>query len=133
MDPILGAVTVAVGLFAGTNIDDMVVLAALNVSSRTDGRPRPWEVWAGQYLAVAALVALALLAALGLTLVPTRWIWLLGLVPLALGVRKLVLAVRASRAGEQESAAVARVHRDRRGARIPFGSTLDTLVLPAAV
>jgi cadmium resistance protein CadD (predicted permease) len=109
MDPILATVTAAGGLFAGTNIDDMVVLAALNVSSRADGRPRRWEIWAGQSLGVAALVALARLAALGLTLVPSRWIWLLGLVPLGLGARKLVQTIRATRAGKrQESLAVAR-------------------------
>jgi cadmium resistance protein CadD (predicted permease) len=53
------------------------------------------------------LVALSLLAALGLTLVPDGWLWLLGLVPLLLGVRKLLIAIRAARRGKPASTAVA--------------------------
>jgi cadmium resistance protein CadD (predicted permease) len=107
VDSILVTVAAAVGLFAGTNIDDMVVLAVLNVSARAGGRPKPWQIWVGQYAGIAVLVAISLLAALGLTLVPDRWLWLLGLVPLLLGVRKLVIAIRAARRGEPASAAVA--------------------------
>lgn len=96
----------AVGLFAGTNLDDMVVLAVLNASSRADGRPRRWQIWVGQYLGVAVLVVISLLAAVGLTLVPESWIWLLGLIPLGLGIRKLVIALRATRSGDSVSPAV---------------------------
>jgi cadmium resistance protein CadD (predicted permease) len=90
----------AVGLFTGTNIDDMVVLAVLNASSRAGGRPKRWQIWAGQYAGTAILVALSLAAGRGLRLIPEHWIWLLGLLPLSLGVRKLIIAVRARRAGE---------------------------------
>ena len=107
MDSILATAATAVGLFAGTNIDDMVVLAVLNVSARAGKRPRPWQIWAGQYLGIAALVVISLLAAFGLTLVPDSWIWLLGLIPLLLGICKLVIAIRATRNGEQVSPAVA--------------------------
>ena len=84
----------AAGVFAGTNVDDLIVLTVLFLSARAAGRPRPWQVWAGQYAGIGALVAISALAALGLTLVPDRWVPLLGLVPLALGVRGLVRAVR---------------------------------------
>jgi cadmium resistance protein CadD (predicted permease) len=84
----------AAGVFAGTNVDDLIVLTVLFLSARATGRPRPWQVWAGQYAGIGALVAISALAALGLTLVPDRWVPLLGLVPLALGVRGLVSAVR---------------------------------------
>lgn len=107
MAAILTTAATAVGLFAGTNIDDMVVLTVLNVSSRADGRPRPWQIWAGQYLGSATLVVISLLAAMGLTLVPDSWIWLLGLIPLLLGVRKLVNTIHAARNGDPVSAAVA--------------------------
>lgn len=107
MDPSLATAVTAAGLFAGTNIDDMVVLAVLNVSSRADRRPRRWQIWAGQYLGVAALVVISLLAALGLTLVPESGIWLLGLIPLLLGIRKLIIAIRATRNGVPVSPAVA--------------------------
>jgi cadmium resistance protein CadD (predicted permease) len=99
MDPVLATAAAAAGLFAVTNVDDMVVLAALNASSRAAGQPRRWQIWAGQYAGVAVLVGVSLLAALGLAVVPGHWVWLLGLAPLALGLRKLVAAVRARGSG----------------------------------
>ena len=89
-------VLAAVGVFAGTNVDDIIVLTVLFLSARASGRPRPWQIWAGQYAGIAALVAVSALAALGLTLIPDEWVGLLGLVPLALGVRGLIGAFRDS-------------------------------------
>lgn len=88
-------------LFAGTNVDDVVVLALLSASSRATGRPRRWEIWAGQYAGFSVLVGLSLAAGRGLALVPERWLWLLALAPLGLGVAYLVAAVRSLRRGEQ--------------------------------
>jgi cadmium resistance protein CadD (predicted permease) len=102
MDTFLPTAGAAAGLFAATNIDDMVVLAVLNASSRAGGRPKRWHIWAGQYTGVAALVIVSLAAGRGLTLVPERWIWLLGL-----GIRKLVIAIRAHRSGGQAPTAAA--------------------------
>ena len=87
-------------LFAGTNIDDLAVLAVLSASSRATGRPRRWEIWAGQYAGTGVLVAVSLAAARGLDLIPNGWLWTLGLLPLALGAWKLAVAVRAHRRGE---------------------------------
>jgi cadmium resistance protein CadD (predicted permease) len=84
----------AVGVFAGTNVDDLLVLTVLFLAASRSGRPRPWQVWVGQYAGIAVLVAISGAAALGLTLLPDRWIGLLGLIPLALGVRGLLSAVR---------------------------------------
>ena len=107
MEAIVAAAATAAGLFAGTNIDDLVVLAVLNASSRADGHPATRQIWTGQYAGVAALTTISLLAALGLKLVPEGWLWLLGLIPLGVGLRKLVIAIRAHRAGQRASAAVA--------------------------
>ena len=98
----------AVVLFAGTNIDDMMVLAVLNASSRAGGLPERRQIWAGQYAGTAILVAVSLVAGRGLSVIPEHWIWVLGLVPLCLGLRKLVIAIRARRSGERASIAVAR-------------------------
>jgi cadmium resistance protein CadD (predicted permease) len=87
-------VATVVGVFAGTNIDDLVVLTVLFLSARAAGRPRVWRIWAGQYAGIGLLVAVSALAALGLAVVPDRWVGLLGLVPFALGVRGLVRAIR---------------------------------------
>lgn len=86
----IGTVLTAAGLFAGTNLDDIVVLTVLFLSSRANGRPARRHIWAGQYLGIATLVAVSALAALGLSIVPDRWVGLLGLLPLALGVRGLL-------------------------------------------
>ncbi|MGW3468981.1 cadmium resistance transporter [Saccharopolyspora sp. NPDC000995] len=93
------AVLVAVVMWTATNIDGLVVLAALFLRAAQVSSPRPWQIAAGQYLGSACLIALSLLAAAGLMVVPESWIGLLGLLPLALGIYGLVLAVRA---GEEE-------------------------------
>jgi len=100
---ILALILTAAVLFAGTNVDDIVVLTVLNISSRAAGRPRPWHIWAGQYAGFTILVAASLAAAAGLALVPEHWLWLLGLLPLGLGLGKLVTAVRAHRSGRRAS------------------------------
>jgi cadmium resistance protein CadD (predicted permease) len=89
-----GTVAAAAGVFAGTNVDDLIVLTVLFLAARTAGRPRPWQIWVGQYAGIGALVAISGAAALGLTLLPDRWVGLLGLIPLALGIRGLVAAAR---------------------------------------
>jgi cadmium resistance protein CadD (predicted permease) len=95
------SVGTAIALFAGTNVDDLVVLALLSALSRASGRPRRWEIWAGQYAGFAVLVGLSLAAGRGLSLVSGRWLWLLALIPFTLGVVTLAGAIRAVRAGER--------------------------------
>jgi cadmium resistance protein CadD (predicted permease) len=107
MGAIFVTAATAAGLFAGTNIDDIIVLAVLNASSRADGRPPAWQIWAGQYAGIGVLVAVSLLAALGLKLVSESWLWILGVIPLGLGLFRLFLAIRAQRAGRRASPAVA--------------------------
>ncbi|MCE7000577.1 cadmium resistance transporter [Saccharothrix sp. S26] len=85
----------AVGLFAVTNVDDIVLLALF--FSR--GVP-PWRVVLGQYLGFAAILAVAIAAALGATLLPPTVLPWLGLLPLALGVKA---AWQAWRGGDDAS------------------------------
>ncbi|MEO3811426.1 cadmium resistance transporter [Sphaerisporangium sp. B11E5] len=107
MSHLIGTMGTAVAVFAGTNVDDIIVLTVLFLAGRANGRPRPWEVVAGQYAGIAALVAVSAVAALGLTVVPDQWVGLLGLVPLALGVRGLAAAVRSGGGGGDGPPAVA--------------------------
>jgi cadmium resistance protein CadD (predicted permease) len=100
------AIAEAAGLFAGTNVDDLIVLAVLSASSRATGRPGRWQIWAGQYIGIAVLLAVSLAAGRGLDLIPHDWLWLLGLLPLGLGLGKLSAALRARRRGERPAAAV---------------------------
>jgi cadmium resistance protein CadD (predicted permease) len=94
-------IATAAALFAGTNIDDVVVLSLLSASSRAGGRPRRWEIWAGQYLGFGILAGVSVAAGRGLALLPARWLWLLALIPLGLGIVNLVAAIRSLRRGEQ--------------------------------
>jgi len=102
---IFAVVLTAAVLFAATNVDDIVILTVLSISSRATGQPRSWQVWAGQYAGFAVLIGASLAAAAGLALVPLHWLWLLGLVPLGLGLYKLATAIRAHRSGRQASPA----------------------------
>ncbi|OHX06713.1 cadmium transporter [Micromonospora sp. WMMB235] len=87
---VITAAAGAAGVFAATNLDDIVVLTVLFVAARHNGRPRPWQIVAGQYAGIGALVAVAVVAAAGLLVVPDPWPGLLGLLPVALGVRALL-------------------------------------------
>lgn len=53
--PVLATVVPAAGLFAATNVDDMVVLAVLNLSRRARGQSTAWQIRADQHAGVAAL------------------------------------------------------------------------------
>jgi cadmium resistance protein CadD (predicted permease) len=105
MERLAATVATASALFVGTNLDDILVLAVLNASSRADGRPNGWQIWTGQYIGIALLVVVSLLGALGLALLPENRIWLLGSVPLGVGAYRLIAAVRACRSGAQDSPA----------------------------
>lgn len=83
----------AVGLFAVTNIDDIVVLTVLFLSVQR-GSLALHQVVVGQYAGLAALVALSGLVAAGAASFPEKWIGLLGLVPIAIGVRAFLNARR---------------------------------------
>lgn len=72
----------AIGLFAVTNIDD-VILMALFFAAGTNAK----RIVIGQYLGFAAILALVVLATLGTTLLPEGAVRYLGLVPIALGIR----------------------------------------------
>ncbi len=75
--------TVAAGMFAATNVDDLVVLVALFGDRGTRDR----DVVVGQALGIGALtIASALLARVALAL-PDTVVALLGLAPVVLGVR----------------------------------------------
>ncbi|SDY24710.1 Cadmium resistance protein CadD, predicted permease [Micromonospora pattaloongensis] len=107
MGDLFGTLAAAVGVFAGTNVDDIIVLTVLFLSARASGKPRLWQIWAGQYSGIGALVAISAVAALGLTIVPDQWVGLLGLIPFGLGVRGLIGAIRHRNDEELPTPAVA--------------------------
>jgi cadmium resistance protein CadD (predicted permease) len=77
---------VAAGAFAATNLDNLLILMALLA--------RPGQsfgsVVAGVAVSVGAILALCVVGALVAELAPRRGLELLGLIPIALGIRELV-------------------------------------------
>ncbi|WP_437961207.1 cadmium resistance transporter [Sorangium sp. So ce119] len=85
MEQILPALGVSAVVFISTNIDDILLLSAFFA----DPAFTPRQIVAGQLLGMAALVAASVACALLAVRVPEGWIGLLGLAPLALGLRGL--------------------------------------------
>ncbi|MGK5741732.1 cadmium resistance transporter [Micromonospora sp. URMC 103] len=90
MIDLLGTAGGAAVVFAATDIDDIVILTLFFVAARTTGRPRRWQIVAGQYLGIGVLAVASAVVAAGLLVVPEPWTGLLGLLPIALGVRALL-------------------------------------------
>ncbi len=111
----LATLALSVVVFASTNLDDIFLLAAFFA----DPRLRPRAVVAGQLLGIGALVAASAAAALAALAVPPGWIALLGIVPLALGVRGLV---ELRRGGVSVDGDEARVGAEERAAERRTGS-----------
>lgn len=86
MEGTLTIIASAIAVFAATNIDDLIVLTALFSADR----PGRGAVIVGQYLGIATIVAVSVFAAIGLLVVPERWIGLLGVIPIAIGIRGLL-------------------------------------------
>lgn len=81
-----GIVGEAAGLFAITNVDDILVLSLFfGRSAGRHGAAR--QIAAGQYAGFTALLVLTVGAAYGATFLPEPAIAYLGLLPLALGLR----------------------------------------------
>ena len=91
VSPLLPTAVTAAGAFAVTNVDDFVVLTALFATSGRGG-PRRRDIALGQYAGIGLLLLASVVAAVALLAVPDRWIGLLGLAPIGLGVRGLLEA-----------------------------------------
>ncbi len=94
----LGLIGVAVLVFASTNVDDLFLLAAFFADRRLSAR----SVVLGQFLGIGALVAVSAVAAWLSLAVPEGYPALLGVIPLALGLKELWALRRASDADDDE-------------------------------
>ncbi len=85
---VVDQVITAASAFSATNVDDFVLLTLF--LSRSDRGPSTKQVVMGQVVGLGLLVALSLLGFFGRVLVPEAWLGLLGLLPISLGVSKLL-------------------------------------------
>ena len=84
----------AAAAFAATDIDDLVILAVLFGAAEAGTGPRARDIVVGQYLGIAVLFAVGALGAFGFLFLSDEVVGLLGLIPLGLGVRGLLLLRR---------------------------------------
>jgi cadmium resistance protein CadD (predicted permease) len=105
MDPLLSLIGIGVVAFASTNIDDFVMLIALF----TDRAYRPVHIVVGQFIGMVGLIALSLLGSLLALVVPTAYIGFIGVVPIAIGIRRLFLSSNALGEFEMKAGGVSSV------------------------
>ena len=86
MDSPLAAAAAAAVAFVATDIDDLVLLALW--FSRRNAAFRTRHIVAGQFLGIALLVVVSLAGFAAGRYLPREWIGLLGLIPIALGLRQ---------------------------------------------
>lgn len=99
MHPIAGTVATAAAAFAATNVDAFVLLTVLFTMARA-GQTRAWRVLAGQWLVFVLLVVASGVAATAFTFVALRWVGLLGIFPIAIGIRGLITVWRKDKHGD---------------------------------
>jgi len=94
------ATTCALGvtLFAATDLDDLFVLVGFFASPTFRSR----NVVIGQYLGIGALVLLSMVVALVALVIPSAYTGLLGIAPIAIGIKKLVDLWGREEKGEEE-------------------------------
>ena len=86
MDALGGTVLTGAAAFAATNADDLLLLAAFFA----DRNNRPAAVVLGQYAGIAALFGASVAMALAAAAIPDAALRLLGLLPIAIGVKSLL-------------------------------------------
>lgn len=86
MVDILSLFAIGVSAFAATNIDDIFVLMMFSSSLSFPVR----HVVLGQYVGIGLLIAIGVLGSLISLIVPTYVIGLMGIVPIAIGIKNLI-------------------------------------------
>ncbi|MCC2648387.1 MAG: quaternary amine transporter [Nitrososphaeraceae archaeon] len=77
---------VGIAAFVPTNIDDLLILMAFFATPRF----LPFQIVLGQYIGMGSLIAVSLLGLLIALVVPVNLIGLIGLFPIAIGIKELL-------------------------------------------
>ena len=88
MSEIFRAIPTGLTAFTATNLDDIVIL--LLFFSQVNAVFRRRHIVAGQYLGFGGLVLASLPSFFGSLILPRPWIGLLGIVPIAIGISRLL-------------------------------------------
>lgn len=88
MNELVTAIPTGITAFTATNLDDLVILTLL--FSQVNGTFRHRHIVIGQYLGFSILVIASLVGFLGGLVLPSHLIGLLGLVPITVGLNRLL-------------------------------------------
>lgn len=84
----IGTIITSIISFISTNIDNIFVMMLLY--AQVNKKSKKKYIAIGQYIALAILVAISILGAFGLNSIPQKYIGLLGILPIALGVNEWI-------------------------------------------
>ncbi len=78
--------------YIGTNLDDLLICAVFyaNIDSAKEGK----KILVGKYLGMGCLLLISMAGAMGLKLLSPRYIALLGIIPILLGIKEIVVFLR---------------------------------------
>jgi len=116
-------VGVGIVAFVSTNIDDLLILMAFFATPRFP----PFQIVLGQYIGMGSLIAVSLLGFLIALVVPRNLIGLIGLFPIAIGIKELLELYKKSndydnnnKDNEEEKLAKQHLQRSKKIAYLPF-------------
>jgi cadmium resistance protein CadD (predicted permease) len=118
-----GIVGIGTAAFVSTNIDDLLILMAFFATPRFPAS----QIVLGQYIGMGSLIAVSLLGLLIALVVPRNLIGLIGLFPIAIGIKELLELHKKSNDDnkdneeeEEEELAKQRLQRSKKIAYVPF-------------
>ncbi|MBD2360602.1 cadmium resistance transporter [Anabaena minutissima FACHB-250] len=88
MSNIITTITEGIVAFTATNIDDIIILMLF--FSQLNNRFRRRHIFVGQYLGFFAIIIASLPGFFGSLIIPRAWIGLLGILPIAIGIKQLL-------------------------------------------
>lgn len=86
----LQIIVAGVVAFASTNIDDLFILTLFF----GDKKYKPIDIYIGQYLGIISLIAISVIGSFIGNFIDTRYIGLMGLVPIYLGIKQIIHLIR---------------------------------------
>ena len=110
-----GILGIGATAFVATNIDDLFILIAFFANSHRFPLP---QIVLGQYSGMGALLAISIVGSLIALIVPDNLIGLIGIFPIAIGIRELLELLKNGDNNEEEESAAKQLPQSRRGRRL---------------
>lgn len=82
-------------IYLGTSLDELFILIPLYLEGEENLRKK--EIIGGQYLGLCILILFSFIGTLGTTLIPKKYISLLGIIPIFIGIKALCLNMKSNK------------------------------------